>query len=494
MLSDALLDEYAAREATKGTEVAPQLLTLDHRIADPLELYPEYRAFDLKDAEIGLHRPGVNIGLLLFFYPRIIAYVPPLTPEQFEQRYGMDLDGFLALADPGLGTRRFIFPILGHPRHYQHPEVRAFLEPLLRQQPPTWDRWHVALRVSGGDRWFAVAEQHLRLDTLRTDTAFLEKWVANRRTVNSIDAAREEIAQQAKNRFVDLCLIGLDDEAIRLARTGTTSEWFATLDYSSEVFAYPHVIGAGGSFNYVTKNADAYVEMLRQLRSDPATRRIIDEETLRVLLEGFQFNKVPRMLWVEYLLHYHRSDFARSVRDAYHRLLRIARRSSGKVSFEELASEVRLIAGALRDFCESAEANEKFKGRIAKERQTVYSLMCAVGSVLASLYGLVTPQIPHLSFISGIGFTGLSLLTPGSEAEVQKRFIARHFDYLEPELKTSQDDLLTLFQHADRLAADKRKKVLEFVDRGEIAHPVPSPTQSAIQHLWVPVSATDAPK
>jgi len=113
-------------------------------------------------------------------------------------------------------------------------------------KPPTWERWHVALNVTGGDRWFSIADEHLPVNNLVTNKELLTKWM-KRHSVSSSDEAKKDIFQQARNRFVDLCLIGLQDEAIRICQHVPKSRWFATLDYSSEVFAYPYVMGAGGA-------------------------------------------------------------------------------------------------------------------------------------------------------------------------------------------------------------------------------------------------------
>lgn len=384
MAHDDLAEAYAFAEAEQGRAIAKELLSGGHTILRPLALYPEYAQYDLQAEEIGLHRPGVNLGLLLFFYSRAIAYVPPLKRGEFEARFGVDLEAFLALADPALGPRRFLFPVLGHPRHYHHPEVRSFLAPLLATKPLTWERWHKALEVTGGDRWFHVAERHLRLDELEADGEFVRKWMSRHSAKDEADAKRD-LRQQAKNRFVDLCLVGLEDEAKRLASQGSTAEWFAALDYSSEVFAYPYVIGAGGAFNYVTKNSDAYLEILRRLRSDPVVRGLVDADVLRAILEGFEFHKVPKVHLVDYLLHYHRSSEAEKVRAAYARVVRMARRASGRVYLADLAKELKEILDSLKQFCSSSEAHPRFKGELEKDPSCAHSAPYSQASTASSI-------------------------------------------------------------------------------------------------------------
>ena len=148
-----ILKIYQEKENAIGKDIADNLLFENHTIRDITVLYPEY----VLKSPFGLHRPGVNLGALLFLYKQVIAYVPPITREQFKDRFGIDYDSFIQLAYPSDNNLKFIFPVLNHPRRYRSPIIQKELSDILLRMPPTWERWHYALEVTGGKYWFEEA-------------------------------------------------------------------------------------------------------------------------------------------------------------------------------------------------------------------------------------------------------------------------------------------------------------------------------------------------
>ena len=92
------------------------------------------------------------MAALLFLHPCAIAYVPPIEPAAFEGRFGIEYETFLELAYPPKGEEPFIYPVLNHPYYYRETPTREALSELLVRMPPTWERWHEALRASGWDQ------------------------------------------------------------------------------------------------------------------------------------------------------------------------------------------------------------------------------------------------------------------------------------------------------------------------------------------------------
>lgn len=414
------LDDYRLRELEVGKQIAGGLLDDSHIIRDPRALYPEY---DVADG-VALHRPGVNLGSLLFLHPRVLAYVPPMTPAEFPARFGVEYETFLELAFPTDPKDTFIFPILNHPRHYERPAIRQGLTELLIRQPPTWERWHEALRITGGTRWFNEADSTVPYQKLWSVPEFRKVW--ERRLANrSKGGVSREIKQQIRNNFTDLCLVGFEEEAREIAQSAAQDPYLAIarLFFASEMFAYPHVMGAGGSPHVVCLNTSRMREHLRaSLEAGFPKAELMDSEVVETLLEGLEFHNIPQVYRAEFLVAFHRSDQAALVRAAYQKLLDAAEAETP--SLDQVHHAIKDILSSLKDFCDSSEGAPAFAAKTATERQTTVTVLCAIGGVLTSVGGFFIH--PAVGVAAGTLFSILGAYPVYTREKIERQLLERY--------------------------------------------------------------------
>jgi len=422
--------DYTELERAKGRQIASSLLTADFTIRDSLALFPEY---DL-DSTCGLHRPGVNLGALLFLFPKVVTYVPAIPRQEFVHRFGVDFETFLYLSDPALGAHRFVFPVLDHPDRYSGKHIRNQLSPLLDRYDPTWERWHEALRHSGGDTWFALCDSLVNYRKVLSQKNIWAAWASDHPGKSDRFIALD-IRRQIRNRFTDLCLVEKEDLAREVAEWSHSDPYRFVLElsYCSALFAYPRVLGAGGNPNFVTTDRGKYLEMATSTaESEEQLQRIFDGEIVKTLLEGFRFHEVPKVFALDFLAQWHTSGQAQVVRGAYSKLLAMAR--SDSVGLDEFQATVKLIASSLREFSHSAYADPAYTGKKVEERQTRAAIVCTVGGLLMALVGLVCPAVAVQAFVESALVSLLSFIPLAARERVESALIQRHLPNLPVDL------------------------------------------------------------
>ena len=429
-ITKSFINGYRDQERNKGRLIAPDLLTPDHTILNPRSLYPEYHL----DPPYAIHRPGVNIALLIFFYRQVIAYVPPMKRRQFKHRFGIPYSTFLNLAYPGSSAPRFILPVLDHPSKYSSPETRAELSELLVRKPPTWERWHAALHSTQGDVWFSHADAAFNYPAMWSIPELRDLW-RERLATSSESYVSREIKQQIRNNYTDLCLVGLQHQADRIARDSHSDPEFAINDlfYSSDLYAYPKVLGAGGVANIRATQAplvvphrpiDDTVDLL------PSTK-YFDSDVLEALLHGLRFDSVPNELRTDFLLAWHMSNNARTARNAYLALLNSANQQLPPS--EDLHSNMKSIIQELHEFCRNAEPANNKALRIAQARQNVVSAISTIGGIACAIAGLFLLDALLIAGL-GVGVTLIGFKTWSTKERVIEKLLARHAPRVSPDL------------------------------------------------------------
>lgn len=433
-MKKSFLDDYREGEIAAGARIATNLLTDDFTIRDPRALYPEY---DIEGG-LALHRPGVNLAALLFLHPRVITYVPPMLPEHFPGRFGITFDTFMELAYPSDDeTDPFIYPLLNHPRHYARPDIRTGLSRLLIRMPPTWERWHEALRASGGIRWFEESDERFPYKAIWSLPHYRSYW-DGRLPERSKAFVSREIKQQLKNNYTDLCLVGMVDEAREIALLAATDPDLALgrLFFSSEIFAYPDVMGAGGTPQLLALNPLHMREFLKATLETGVPGEdaaAMDTEVVEVLLEGLEFHRIPSVSRVEFLKSFHKSEQAQLVREAYYALLDNA--MSQRPELENIHSAIKTIVGALRDYCDELEEDAEAKADQSAARTSLRNVLLSLGGALLGAGGFFgAPQL--LAGVASSSATVLSLMPKATRQRVMVDILASYFPDVPKELIT----------------------------------------------------------
>lgn len=385
-------EQYIDREKRRGQEIYRELLDDNYIIKSAKSLYPEY---NLKEP-FGLHRPGVNLASMLFIYPQVVVYVPAMTKSQFPERFGISYESFMQLMDA-----RFIFPLLNHPRKYLKVPIKSELSEILLRMPPSWDRWHSALEVSGGNKWFDEADKQFDYSDFWNIQELRKLWGERLRTKHGAIISKE-IKQQIRNNYVNLCLVGRQGEANRIAKLSKTDSEQALneLYYSSDYFAYPSVMGAGGMANIrIPKSAGVlrYKEISKKAGFSGEIKHF-DSKVLESLLEGLKFNKLPKRVHIDFLLNWHKSEQAEIARNAYASLMEIARERNP--NYETIHSSISSILTQLEEFTINAEP-EIDKNLTTKEKfQKGVNITCTIGGLASTILGLFFFEV-YMAIIGG---------------------------------------------------------------------------------------------
>jgi len=412
---------------------------------------------------------------MMFLYRQVVAYVPPMERNQFPERFGLPYEEFIRLADPSLERSRFIYPVLNHPGRYRDAVVRKELSELLLWMPPTWERWHEALRVSGGMRWFQAADERFDYRGFWSLQPLRETWRHRLRTTNEARVSRE-IKQQVRNNYTDLQLVGradIADGAAELSHSDPRTA-YADLIYSSDVISYPSVMGAGGVANVRAEmpRASRASSILR--RSIPAELQEFDTEVLESMLEGLNFDEIPASFRLDFLEQWHRSQQADSARQAYVRLLDLVRQRTP--SAEDIHQTLKTILRELEDFCRNAEPSPLGAVRAAESKQRVVVRLAAAGSIAATLVGLVVPDLLMvMAGAAGGVFTVVGAKTWFDREHILTRLLKHHAPNIPIELFRDYTSM--------------REFVLEYwrrspVDTVEIGPPSGSATSNPVRSVW----------
>ena len=398
-MKESHIQAYLEKERATGRAIAPALLTPAHTIKAANAIYPEYQLQD----PFGLHRPGVNLGAMMFLYRQVVAYVPPMTRDQFPVRFGVKYEDFIRMATADSGQLRFVFPVLNHPSRYRDPLFRRELAEILLWMPPTWERWHEALRVTGGMRWFQAADERFDYKAIWSLASLREIWGRRLRTSNQSRISRE-IKQQVRNNYTDLQLVersALADSIAALSHADPATA-YTDLVYSSDLMAYPAVMGAGGVANVRATAPRAKGSGSGLIREHiPKELQHFDAEVLECMLEGLQFDKLPAAFRLSFLEEWHRSAQAETARRAYSKLLELVRHHAPVA--EDIHRVLKTILQQLEDFCRYAEPGALESVEAADKKQKVIVRLAAGGSIAATLLGVLIPDILWVAIAGGAG-------------------------------------------------------------------------------------------
>lgn len=417
------LDAYGELERHVGQKIAGKLLDPYHTIQDATAIYPEYALRE----PFGLHRPGVNLGALLFLYRQVVVYVPPMTRSEFPQRFGITYEVFLELSNPRDEMGRFIFPVLNHPRKYRDALYRDQLGDLLRRMPPTWERWHSALNVAGARRWFDEADVRFHYPGMWSLPDLRDMW-RNRLKTNSEAVVSREIKQQIRNNYTDLCLVNRGDMANDIATLSHSDPVLAVNDlwYSSDLYAYPWIMGAGG---YANVRAHGAARVVRSGQRDmarvvPREMQYFDTGVVEAMLEGLRFHAIPRVFRLQFLEQWHCSSQAEKARQAFKKLLEIARAGQRTPDLEELHRTMKIILTELQDFCERPEASSREVEQKAARQQTKIAQLTIAGGITASIVGIFTLNVLMVIAGGSLGIIGYKKWT--DRERIIKKLLERH--------------------------------------------------------------------
>lgn len=448
-MKKSFLHEYREIEEKRGIEIAENLLRDDFTISNARAIYPEYEL----GTNFALHRPGVNLGAMLFLFPRVIVYVPPIPPDKFAIRYGIDYEAFLELAFPSDEQDRFIYPVLNHPRYYANPEIRSGLKEILIRQPPTWERWHAALRATGGIYWFNESDQLFNYKNIWNITEHREYWKKKLNTRSNAWISRE-IKQQLRNNYTDLCLVGRTKEAREIAKQSHNDPYLALADlyYSSDTYAYPEVMGAGGCANFVCLDDNRmYMFLNRSKEAGLPFDLGFDTEVVEAMLEGLNFHNIPSIFRAEFLRKFHRSEQANLVRQAYWRLVEEAQKREPHLKDIHLA--MKTILRYLKDFCDSSESSSSHTKLVAEERQRRLVYLAALGGILTCFAGFYAP--PQLTFISGLIWSILGVYKFPTRKRVEKALLKKHCPQVPYELFRDYRSVIEYRENLSRIGIPK---------------------------------------
>lgn len=414
--------KYKFEEYQVAKNISDKLISKNHQIKSPKDLYPEYYFSD----SLAFHRPGVNIGALLFFYRQVLVYVPQISKKDFPNRYGINYETFIDLCKPiANGLPAFILPILNHPKHYANKHIKYELKELLELKPPTWERWHKVLEITGGTKWFDLADQKLNYKDMYSFSNFRKYWKRKLGTSNE-SAVSKEIKQQIKNNFTNLCLIGLEDKALEIADLSHKQPDLAINDlmYSSEIFAYPKIIGANGNANVMAKSK---IEDYKKSNSaniiNSLRKKGVDSNVIKAIAEGIEFNNIPKVFRLSFLLKWHQDQWSQLAKDFYSKLLE----ELGKDSPDEniTYNSIQEILKLLKEFCKKTEVDEKVISNKINDRNRKVSWMTLGLSTLFGLGGLFGSNL--LSFFTSTSTGLIGITSQSHEYKILSSMFNRHY-------------------------------------------------------------------
>lgn len=395
------LGEYGEKERAQGEAIADDLLNSDHTIRQARALYPEW---SLKPP-FGLHRPGVSVAALLLLYRQAIVYVPPMRRRDFKVRFGVPYDTFMALAYPGGSAAPFLFPVLNHPAKYRNPLHQHELRDLLVKMPPTWERWHQALEITGGKRWFALADEKFDYAAIARLPQLRKVWKRRLKTESERTLSRE-IKQQVRNNYTDLCLIGKQEDADRIARLSHEEPEHAAVElfWASDFFAYPTVMGAGAIANVRLPRRPPAFAMDALRREANIQPEEYDTDVLETMFLGLRIHDIDAAATPDFLLEWHEKGQAEVARRAYESLLGAARGSL--LTQDDFRRKLKDVIRELQAFKRSGE--QKVVRRLDAV-QRVAARVSFVGGLATGGAGLIVSD-PLWTYLGG-GFTLLGGVT-----------------------------------------------------------------------------------
>ncbi len=414
--------EYKFEEHQIANLISGKLISKDHLLQSPRDLYPEY---DISDS-LAFHRPGVNIGALLFLYRQVMVYVPQIPRAAFPKRYGLSYETFVELCKPlETGVPPFILPILNHPKYYNNKQLKSDLKELIELKPPTWERWHKVLEITGGDRWFDLADEVLNYKKLYAFPDYRKQWKLKLNSTNESRVSRE-MKQQIKNNFTNLCLIGLEDKALEIADLSKKHPDLAINDlmYTSEIFAYPKIMGANGYANILSKARSTIQSEEENFRIKTLlSKKGVDADVIKAIADGIEFNNIPKLFGIEFLLKWHQQKWSQYAKDFYGRLLEELKQDNPDEN--EVYTNVKEVLQLLKSFTEMTKIDEKKISKQIEDRNRTRSVVTFGLSTLFGIGGLFGNSL--LSFFASTASGLIGVSNPNQRLKVLKSMFQSHY-------------------------------------------------------------------
>jgi len=179
---------------------------------------------------------------------------------------------------------------------------------------------------------------------------------------------------------------------------------------------------------------------------------------------------------LDFLLQWHNSEMADSVRQAYAKLLAMAK--SDWVDLEDFHSAVKTILTSLRDFSESSYADPEFVGAKVQERQTQFTVITTLGGVLLGVLGLVYPALGIPTFVGGTVLGLLGFFPVPTRDRVQRSLVQKYF----PDLPY---DLVRDYQRIREFRKDTLDRLVES-GRLPVDDAIGAAPDIPARTLWIP--------
>ncbi len=414
--------EYKYEEHQKASLISDNLISDKHIIKSPKDLYPEYQFTD----SLAFHRPGVNIGSLLFLFRQVIVYVPQIKKEKFPQLFGIHYETFVELCKPIGGVPPFILPILNHPKHYSKQHLKIELKDLLELKPPTWERWHKVLEITGGTKWFDLADKELNYKKMYSFPEYRNYW-KNKLGTSNESYVSKEIKQQIKNNFTNLCLVGLEDKALEIADISHKHPDWAINDlmYTAEIFAYPKIMGANGFANVMSNNR---LKLCNNFESSWITKKLgkkgVDGDVIKAIAEGIEFHNIPKVFRLGFLVEWHQDKWSQYAKDFYSKLLEELKKDSPdeNVVYNNIYEVLKLLKG----FVKKTEIDEKMISNKIESRNRTKSWTTFGLSTLFGIGGLFGNSL--LSFFASASTSLIGVNNQNQKLRVLKNMWKSHYN------------------------------------------------------------------
>lgn len=364
-------------------------------IRDIEQMYGDLRLPKIR----GVQRNSAPLGLLCFLYPTTLVYVPPMSRDALENRFGLNIDSFVELARKGI-----IQPLIGHPTYYAD---APHLDPILKLNPPSvWARGTTLLDILGRDKFFEEARQRLPLKKIAHIGWARQKWARHYPT-STDDVLTKQVEVEVSTLYADLCAFGYTDIAHEIAMEPDPDIAVKKLLIATEILVYPLLMGIRGTPNYGVADPNLVVGLRDSALIQRMKRRAQDipeayflSQNVKLLLEGLEID-FPKTIDAEAILSFHKEDLSRKLWAALNQLERET--VSVRVNQESLV--------------EKAENTEKLITSEVKEAILSYTLarkstsefILPVFRISAFAAGFLTAYQLTGSVLSGFSFGGVLL-------------------------------------------------------------------------------------
>jgi hypothetical protein len=242
-------------------------------IEEAADIYP-----DINQAKhMSYARTPLPLMFSVLLYERTVIFVPPMSKEDLEQRWGLPLDQLLELARAGL-----VQPIIGHTLDY----AADHFDGLVEIRPPSlWARGLTVLDHLGMGSALDERECPLPIGEMANLNTLRFKY---RKYFPGLDGAdlSDRIKRELLTNYADLCIFGEQRLADSLQYSGSAQQVADRLILANEVRTYPILFGMGGTANYDTRSLRRDAKAHDTLSPLPRRRRNIIPGNLDLLFSG----------------------------------------------------------------------------------------------------------------------------------------------------------------------------------------------------------------